>query len=66
MDSKIRKFCRFIGGRSSAHTMAALAEDFKVSKDAFVWEEGSTFTPAADDYKPTNIMITGGAGFIAR
>jgi len=46
--------------------MAASAEDFKVSKDAFVWEEGSTFTPAEDDYKPTNIMITGGAGFIAR
>jgi len=45
--------------------MAALAEDFKVSKDAFVWEEGSTFVAAADDYKPTNIMITGGAGFIA-
>ena len=66
MDTKI-KFCRFVGGhKRSAHTMAASAEDFKVSKDAFVWEEGSTFTPAEDDYKPTNIMITGGAGFIAR
>jgi|AntAceMinimDraft_5_1070358.scaffolds.fasta_scaffold184619_1 hypothetical protein len=46
--------------------MAALEDSFQVSKDAFVWEEGSTFVAAADDYKPTNIMITGGAGFIAR
>ena len=44
----------------------AAAEDFKVSKDAFVWEEASTFVAAPDDYQPSCIMITGGAGFIAR
>mmetsp|Transcript_15905 Transcript_15905/g.18759 ORF Transcript_15905/g.18759 Transcript_15905/m.18759 type:complete len:369 (+) Transcript_15905:44-1150(+) len=43
--------------------MAAL--DFKVSKEAQVWEEMSTFVSEETDYKPTNIMITGGAGFIA-
>jgi dTDP-glucose 4,6-dehydratase len=38
---------------------------FKVSDEAMVWQEASTFVPSETDYKPTNIMITGGAGFIA-
>mmetsp|Transcript_70900 Transcript_70900/g.121793 ORF Transcript_70900/g.121793 Transcript_70900/m.121793 type:complete len:199 (+) Transcript_70900:31-627(+) len=48
-----------------AAAVTAADSGFTVSNDAFVWEEGNTFTAEETDYKPTNILITGGAGFIA-
>jgi len=42
-----------------------MAKKMDVSPDAKVWEEESTFVSDEKDYKPENILITGGAGFIA-
>ena len=59
------KNCRMAAAVLEDQAPVAPVESNVLAGTADVSEEPNIFTPSASDYAPKNILITGGAGFIA-